>query len=60
MAERHVAAGTAPPTTADDAGVAVSGSGRSGTVGRESCQTLTSDGVTPAAAGRRVDRGEAV
>ena len=41
MAEGHVAADAAPPTTIDDAGAAFSGSGRSsGTVGRGSGQTL--------------------
>ena len=41
MAEEHVAADAAPPTTTDDAGAAVSGSGRSsGTVGRGSGRTL--------------------
>ena len=41
MAEGHVAADAAPPTTTDDAGAAVAGSGRSsGTVGRGSGKTL--------------------
>jgi hypothetical protein len=41
MVEGHVAADTAPPTTTDDAGAAVAGSGRSsGTVGRGSGKTL--------------------